>query len=195
MGLVHNYKGELTETEARLLDKISVNPNMTQRDLSTSLDISLGMVNIFLKKLIAKSLIKIKKINKRNLQYLLTIEGVKESTKCNLRHLENNLNHYIEVKKKITELLQRIKKDGHNKVLICASEEWRDIFYLGVKAFNFEVAGFVAERPGNFFELPVYSYEESVKLSEDRFDCILSLTGDNEFVKRIANGKKLYTFY
>lgn len=64
------------ETIVKLLKVIDKNPEYSQRDMSTSLGVSLGKVNYVLKALISKGLVKTERFinsrNKRAYRYILT---------------------------------------------------------------------------------------------------------------------------
>ncbi len=53
-------------------------PTTRQRDLAAAADLSLGMTNAVLKKLVTKGLLVMKRVNSRNIHYALTPEGLAE---------------------------------------------------------------------------------------------------------------------
>lgn len=58
-----------------LLNILKINPNLSQRDLSQRLNISLGKTNSLLKKLLSEKKIKIVEIDSRTKRYYLEEEG------------------------------------------------------------------------------------------------------------------------
>ena len=52
--------------------------HVSQRELAQAADLSLGMTNAVLKKLVMKGLLVMKRINSRNIRYALTAEGMAE---------------------------------------------------------------------------------------------------------------------
>ncbi len=56
----------------QILNHIDQNPDTTQADLATQLDVAVGSVNWYLKRLVNKGYIKVKQMERRRLRYLLT---------------------------------------------------------------------------------------------------------------------------
>ena len=95
-----------------LLQKIQENPDFTQRDLSSYLDMSLGKVNFLLKALFNTGLIRIKRVknsnNKLAYMYLLTPRGIEEKAKITYRFLKEKTKEYNRLKKEIEVLKEEI---------------------------------------------------------------------------------------
>ena len=78
-----NSNDQLKEEVFYLLSELSKSPDITQRQLSSKLNISLGKTNYLLRKLIKKGLIKVKNFSHRpgkikKISYILTPKGFKE---------------------------------------------------------------------------------------------------------------------
>ena len=71
----------LGDREFSLIQEIAREPARTQRELSQSTGLSLGMTNILLKRLVHKGYIKVKHLDWKRTQYLLTVEGMMEKTR------------------------------------------------------------------------------------------------------------------
>ena len=97
-----------------ILRLIDDEPQITQRELSKRLGISLGGVNYCLKALISIGHIKAenfsKNPNKLVYLYLLTPRGVAEKAKLTTGFLKRKMEEYQAIKKEIKELRLRIKK-------------------------------------------------------------------------------------
>jgi EPS-associated MarR family transcriptional regulator len=97
-----------------ILRLIDDEPQITQRELSKRLGISLGGVNYCLKALIGIGHIKAenfsKNPNKLVYLYLLTPRGVAEKAKLTTGFLKRKMEEYQAIKKEIKELRLRIKK-------------------------------------------------------------------------------------
>ena len=91
------------EEYLKLLRKIGNDPNISQRDLSSELDMSLGKINYCLKALKKKGLIKIKNFKKSKDKfrylYVLTPKGIVEKTKITMRFMKIKMKEYDELKK------------------------------------------------------------------------------------------------
>lgn len=116
----HNLE---SEEVLKVLREITKNPEMTQRELSSRLGISLGKVNFLLKALIDKGHIKVDNFKKSNNKsaylYFLTPKGVEEKARITYRFLRRKLREYDELEQEIRRLEQEV---GETQV----SQEIRD---------------------------------------------------------------------
>ena len=93
------------DTEYNLLKILKDNPEMTQRQLSKELGLSLGKTNYVLHAFMDKGLMKLTNFkrsdNKVGYLYLLTPEGVEEKSILAKNFLERKSIEYIKLKKEI----------------------------------------------------------------------------------------------
>ena len=91
-----------------LLKKLEASPNLTQRELSSMMGISLGKVNYIVKALINKGIIKAdafkKSNNKRAYFYILTPYGLEEKARVTSRFLKRKMREYDRLKEEIAQL-------------------------------------------------------------------------------------------
>ena len=96
------------QSKYQLLKSLEQDSNLTQRQLSKELGISLGKVNYSLQSLIQKGFVKINnfKNSKHKIQYsyLLTPKGVAEKTKLTISFLKVRTKEYEELKKEVEKL-------------------------------------------------------------------------------------------
>ena len=114
-----------TEEPFKLLREIEANPQMTQRELSSRLGLSLGKINFLIKVLIEKGFIKADNFknsqNKIAYLYFLTPSGIEEKAKITYRFLKRKMEEY----EKLEEEIQQLKKEvGFSDI----SAEDREIF-------------------------------------------------------------------
>ena len=85
-----------------ILRKITLKPNLSQRELAGELGFSLGKLNYVLRALLKKGLVKIKNFHKNpkktNYLYLLTKKGIVFKTKLTIKFMERKLLEYDELK-------------------------------------------------------------------------------------------------
>ena len=86
----------------KILKIINKNPNVTQRELSSELGLSLGKINFCLQSLKVKGLIKMKNFNqstkKLNYIYFLTPKGITEKTRLTIDFMKRRMREYEELK-------------------------------------------------------------------------------------------------
>ena len=89
----------------KILKTINKKPNITQRELSSELGLSLGKINFCLQSLKVKGLIKMKNFNqskkKLNYIYLLTPKGITEKTRLTISFMQRRMQEYEELKKEL----------------------------------------------------------------------------------------------
>jgi EPS-associated MarR family transcriptional regulator len=99
-----------SELQFRVLRLLESNPNLSQRELSKSLGVSLGGVNYCLNALISKGSIKIQNFknnqNKWVYAYLLTPQGITEKTTLTGAFLKRKMQEYQQLKEEIESLNQ-----------------------------------------------------------------------------------------
>jgi len=91
-----------------LLRKLESNPQLTQRELSIEMGVSLGKVNYCIKKLTEKGWVKLTNFshnqNKMGYAYLLTPSGIEEKSRLTFSFLKRKIVEYEILKKEINEL-------------------------------------------------------------------------------------------
>ena len=96
------------QSKYQLLKSLEQDANLTQRQLSKELEISLGKVNYCLQSLIQKGFVKINnfKNSKHKIQYsyLLTPTGIEEKTKLTIEFLKTKTKEYEALKKEVEKL-------------------------------------------------------------------------------------------
>ena len=101
-------KTNQTDSEYSLLKILNDNPEMTQRELSRELGLSLGKTNYLLHALREKGLMKLSNFkrsdNKVGYLYLITPKGIEEKAILAKNFLERKSAEYIRLKKEIETL-------------------------------------------------------------------------------------------
>ena len=107
------------ELEYRALKILEEHPNLTQRELSDSLGVSLGKTNYLVKSLVKVGWIKLdnfqKSKNKWRYAYLLTPMGVAEKANITIRFLKRKKQEYNELQLEIAQLQQEIRQQQGSK--------------------------------------------------------------------------------
>ena len=123
----------LSEEEFHLIREIRHDRNLTQRKISQKTGISLGTVNVILKRLTKKGYIKIRRLNRRNLQYLLTPKGFAEITKRSYHYLLRTINSVRKIKVEVQHLVLQEYGKGKTEFIILGDNELADIIELSLK--------------------------------------------------------------
>ncbi|KAF0154509.1 MAG: MarR family transcriptional regulator [Syntrophaceae bacterium] len=101
-----------TEEMLVLMRAVKENPQMTQRDLSVSVGLSLGKINYLIRAMIEKGYIKAENFrnskNKIAYLYYLTPNGVEEKAKITYRFLRRKMVEYEKLEKEIQNLKKEV---------------------------------------------------------------------------------------
>jgi len=100
----------MNETEFKALKELSTNRNLSQRDLSKRMGLSLGGANYIIKELIKKGYIKVHRFknsnNKAAYIYALTPQGINARIHQTQYFLKAKMEEYERLKREIDELRQ-----------------------------------------------------------------------------------------
>lgn len=105
---------EYSDHHLKLLQLLDENPNLSQRDASDVLGLSLGKVNYILKAFLDKGLIKMNNFrnnkNKLAYTYLLTPQGIEEKARMTLHFYEKKKREYEALRAEVEKLGETIEK-------------------------------------------------------------------------------------
>ena len=156
----------------RLMGEIERDDNPSQRELSRRLNISLGLVNTFLKRLVNKGYFKVKTMPKNRLKYFLTPEGLTRKSRLTVEYLHYSTRFYKEIKQLLIEKFKEMGKNRIKTILFFGAGEVAELSYLYLQLTNIDLVGIVDERKnGNdFFE---FEAEGLDRLDREDWDAIL----------------------
>lgn len=104
-----------SELQFKVLRLLKANPHLSQRELSTSLGVSLGCINYCLNALVSKGAVKVENFknhkNKWAYAYLLTPQGLAQKSVLTGTFLKLKLRQYHELKAEIDALSQEVKAE------------------------------------------------------------------------------------
>jgi DNA-binding MarR family transcriptional regulator len=135
-----------------LLDALSNESSITQRDLSKRLGIALGLVNSYIKNLVARGYVTVKAIPPKRYTYYLTPKGFAEKTRLTYQHLQNYTALYTSARGDLRKLFSELQTQGANRVVFAGVDELAEIAYLTLQETNLDLVGVVdEERAGKKF--------------------------------------------
>ena len=91
--------------ELDVLRQIHHNNAVKQRDIAHAIGLSLGMTNAILQRLATKGFITMRRLNARNVHYLVTPDGVDLIAKRSYRYLRRTVGHVLRYKERMLEIL------------------------------------------------------------------------------------------
>jgi DNA-binding MarR family transcriptional regulator len=127
----------------KLLEEIEENHVQSQRELAKKLDISLGLVNSFIKRLAHKGYFKIKTIPKNRVKYILTPEGAVEKTRLAYKYIQHSYKFYKDARHKLRKLFQKLETEGVGLIVFCGASDFAEIAYISLQETSIEMVAVV----------------------------------------------------
>src|SRR5512137_1179215 len=135
--------------DLQILDELSNNDALTQRDLSKRMGIALGLVNSYIKNLVAKGYITVKNIPSKRYAYYLTPNGLAEKSRLAYDLLHDYTRIYREAKNNYRRLFIELERSGAQRVVFAGADEVAEIAYITLQDTGLELAGVVdSDRAG-----------------------------------------------
>ena len=109
----NSEKENVSDNDFLVMKYLDNTQKTSPRELSQSLNISLGKINYILKALINKGIVKARNFknskNKRAYAYYLTSKGIQEKTRMTISFFNRKSQEYDKLKKELIELEKEIK--------------------------------------------------------------------------------------
>ena len=172
----------------QILTELSSDDSLTQRDLSSRLGIALGLVNSYIKNLLAKGYITVKSIPPRRYAYFLTPKGFAEKTRLTYHLLQDYTRIYREARANFKRLFSELSSEGIKSIVFAGADEVAEIAFLTLQETDIELSGVVDEEMAgkNFLGREIRPLP-AVNNGEFEYDCIVVTS----YLKREAIYKKL----
>ncbi|MBU2578332.1 hypothetical protein KKA69_05930, partial [Patescibacteria group bacterium] len=97
---------------------------------------SLGLTNLIIKNLVKTGYIKIRQLNRRKIQYILTPKGFSEKAKKSYNYTLKTIGLFRFAKQKIQELILNYYKKGINKFIVIGDNEISDIIEIAFRGID-----------------------------------------------------------
>lgn len=166
-----------------LLTEIAGEEPLSQRELSRRLGIAVGLVNSYLKNLVAKGFVRVKNFPSNRYAYLLTPQGIAEKSRLAYQHLTYFTNLYTVARQDYLALFRRLEAAGVREVAFCGVDEVAEIAYLSLQETGIRLAAVMDdERQGSAF------FDEEVR----PLDSASSLTGVVFVITSLKRGDGVY---
>jgi DNA-binding MarR family transcriptional regulator len=136
----------------RLMGEIDRDGGHSQRELSRRLNLSLGLVNTFLKRLVKKGYFKVMTMPKNRVRYFLTPAGLARKSKLTVEYLQYSVNFYKDIKDLLLNKYMEMKRDNVRSVLFYGAGEVAELAFLYLQLTDIELVGIIDDKQdGNYF--------------------------------------------
>ena len=172
----------------KILEKIDNGVAPSQRDLARDLNISLGLVNSFIKRLVKKGYFKARHIPKNRMRYFLTPKGASEKTRLTYEYIQYSYNFYKDARQKLRKLYAEIESQGVADLVFYGATDLAEIAYVSLQETNIKLVAVIDdEKLGKRFMR--YIVEKPDRLRSLSFDRVLitSLNSTDQILQNITS--------
>jgi DNA-binding MarR family transcriptional regulator len=128
----------VNENELKIIEEISRKRALTQRELAQKTKLSLGAVNIILKRLVTRGIVKTKSLNPKKVEYMVTPKGFTEKTKKTYNYFLKTVDLVKVVRLEIAKIILEEYNKGQKNFVILGDDDLADIIELALKGFDYE---------------------------------------------------------
>jgi len=129
----------------KILEEIDNDHAPSQRDLAGKLNISLGLVNSFLKRLANKGYFKITSVPKNRVKYILTPMGATEKARLTYEYIHYSYRFYKKVRSRLKVIFKDMEREGIRKVSFYGAGDFAEIAYLSIHETSIELVSIFDE--------------------------------------------------
>ncbi len=129
-----------TERDLVILEHIEQDPDITQADMASQLEVAVGTINWHLKRLIEKGYIKVSRAERKKLKYIITPEGIALRARLTFDYIQNQFNLYRLVRERVTAALREVTAANVHCVRIEGNGDVAEVCRLTCLEHNVQVA-------------------------------------------------------
>lgn len=130
----------------QLLEEIEKDHAPSQRDLARKLNVSLGLVNSFIKRFANKGYFKITTIPKNRVKYILTPKGAAEKTRLTYEYIQYSVQFYRSARTKLRKLFKDLVAQGVHRIVFYGATEFAEIAYICLQETAIEMVAVVDDK-------------------------------------------------
>jgi DNA-binding MarR family transcriptional regulator len=134
-----------------LMSEIGDDPAASQRKLAGRLGIAVGLVNSYLKTLVAKGYVTVRTMPRNRFAYLLTPKGFAEKSRLAFQHLGNYNKLYRVTRQESLSLFTRLREQGVEHVSFCGLDDFTEIAYLSLQEAGLQLEQVIDDAAGERF--------------------------------------------
>jgi DNA-binding MarR family transcriptional regulator len=179
-------KEVLDEREFELVNIIGAELGANQRDISRMMELSLGMTNMLIRRLISKGFIRIQQLNQRKVEYILTPKGVSEKTRKSVNYTLKTINSLGLIRNRLREVIKNLDQQGYRKFFILGMSDFAILVEMTLKenGHTFHEVMLISEIPEKELDGVILicreKYKDVAANKHNRFNLIEELASDSE---------------
>ena len=130
----------------QLLEEIEKDHAPSQRDLARKLNVSLGLVNSFIKRFANKGYFKMTTIPKNRVKYILTPKGAAEKTRLTYEYIQYSVQFYRSARTKLRKLFKDLVAQGVHRIVFYGATEFAEIAHICLQETPIEMVAVVDDK-------------------------------------------------
>jgi DNA-binding MarR family transcriptional regulator len=119
-----------TNPDLPILEQIEQEPDASQATLAARLDVAVGTINWHLKRLIAKGYVKVHRLERKKLRYIITPEGISQRAKLTLDYINHQFSLYRLIRQRMLEAIKEVQSRGLQQVRIIGDGDVAEVCRL-----------------------------------------------------------------
>lgn len=124
------FSYEDNNRDLSLLTSIEQNPDVSQATMASELGVAVGTINWYLKRLISKGYVKVKRAQRKKLRYIITPEGIALRAALTVDYIRTSFDLYRHTRHKTSNALDEIRMNGYSQVNIIGEGEIAEVCRL-----------------------------------------------------------------
>lgn len=187
----------LNEREFELINIVGAQIANNQRDLSRHMDLSLGTINMLLRRLITKGYIRTRQLNQKKVEYILTSKGFSEKTRKSIKYTLKTISSIGLIKARVKGILLNLYEEGARNFFVIGKSDLSILIEMVAKEIPLKDCSFciLQETPLTKIEGTLLICKENVGEGDfalnNNVDLIKELAKENHYSTRLTDAALL----
>jgi len=126
-----------------ILEELSSNGHVTQRELSHKVGIALGLANFYIQRLVQKGYVEVVYLERNRLGYLITPQCIAEKSRLTYSYIQRSYGYVRKVRISIRERLKVLSHEGVHSVVIYGGGDIAEVTYLAIHEVGMKLTAVV----------------------------------------------------
>jgi DNA-binding MarR family transcriptional regulator len=118
------------DRDLTILERIEQDPDATQASLAAQLGVAVGTINWHLKRLVEKGYVKVRRVERRKLRYIITPEGIALRARLAIDFIQNSFRIYRLVRERMIAALNEVQSAGKHSIRLAGEGDVAEICRL-----------------------------------------------------------------
>ncbi len=170
----------------QVLEAICKHDVPSQRYLAGQLNISLGLVNSFIKRLARKGYFKVTTIPKNRIKYIITPKGAAEKTRLTYEYVQTSYQFYKWARQKLRMIFKKLESENVSNLVFYGANDFAEIAYVSIQETSLRLISVIDDYKvdNDFFDMLILSSSTLESLNYDRI-LITSLNSRDIIIEEI----------